>query len=74
MLGNADIQWLQVFAEHAAVSIANVPAFEEIEFLHAGLEEENGQIREEFRDLIEEDPSLTYTKAWTVNAVLEGAD
>ncbi len=56
VLGDADIQWLRVFADHAAVSIANVRAFEEIELLRARLEKENDQLREEFRDLFEEAP------------------
>jgi len=47
VLGAADFQWLRVFADHAAVSIANARAFEEIEFLKARLEEENNYLREE---------------------------
>lgn len=46
-LGQADVDWLRVFADHAAVSIANARAFEEIEFLKARLEEENTYLREE---------------------------
>jgi formate hydrogenlyase transcriptional activator len=56
VLGDSDVQWLRVFADHAAVSIANARAFEEIEFLRARLEKENDQLREEFRDLFEEAP------------------
>ena len=56
VLASADIQWLRVFADHAAVSIANARAFEEIESLRARLEQENDQLREEFRDLFEEAP------------------
>ena len=56
VLGDADFQWLRVFADHAAVSIANAKAFEKIEFLRARLEQENDQLREEFRDLFEEAP------------------
>ncbi|MBI4658682.1 MAG: GAF domain-containing protein, partial [Verrucomicrobia bacterium] len=33
VLGPSDFDWLRVFADHAAVSIANARAFEEIEFL-----------------------------------------
>lgn len=47
VLGAPDFQWLRVFADHAAVSIANARAFEEIEFLRARLEEENTYLREE---------------------------
>ena len=46
-LGQPDFDWLRVFADHAAVSIANARAFEEIEFLKARLEEENHYLREE---------------------------
>jgi formate hydrogenlyase transcriptional activator len=56
VLGDAESQWLRVFADHAAVSIANVRAFEEIELLRARLEKENDELREEFRDLFEEAP------------------
>ncbi len=47
VLGPSDFDWLRVFADHAAVSIANARAFEEIEFLKARLEEENTYLREE---------------------------
>jgi formate hydrogenlyase transcriptional activator len=56
VLGDEDFQWLRVFADHAAVSIANARAFQEIESLRAQLEKENDQLREEFRDLFEEAP------------------
>ncbi len=42
-----DLEWLRVFADHAAVSIANARAFREIEMLRARLEEENAYLREE---------------------------
>ena len=47
VLGQADFDWLRIFADHAAVSIANANAFEEIEFLKQRLEEENTYLREE---------------------------
>ena len=47
VLGPSEFEWLRVFADHAAVSIANARAFEEIEFLKARLEEENTYLREE---------------------------
>jgi transcriptional regulator with GAF, ATPase, and Fis domain len=47
VLGQDDFDWLRVFADHAAVSIANANAFEEIEFLKQRLEEENIYLREE---------------------------
>jgi transcriptional regulator with GAF, ATPase, and Fis domain len=43
---------LRVFADHAAVSIANARAFEEIEYLKARLEEENGYLRQEVSDAL----------------------
>ena len=46
-LGEADFDWLRIFADHAAVSIANTRAFEEIAFLKERLEEENSYLREE---------------------------
>lgn len=47
VLDPADFEWLQVFANHAAVSIANARAFEEVGLLKARLEEENTYLREE---------------------------
>ncbi len=56
LLGDAEFQWLRIFADHAAVSIANARAFEEIAALKGQLERENEQLREEFRDLFDEAP------------------
>jgi transcriptional regulator with GAF, ATPase, and Fis domain len=47
LLDAADFEWLRIFADHAAVSIANANAFEEIAFLKERLEEENSYLREE---------------------------
>ncbi len=47
VLGQAEFDWLRVFADHAAVSIANARAFEEIGILKARLEEENHYLRAE---------------------------
>ncbi|MEK0450406.1 MAG: hypothetical protein RL088_2674 [Verrucomicrobiota bacterium] len=47
ILDSTDFEWLRVFADHAAVSIANARAFEEIEYLKERLEEENSYLREE---------------------------
>jgi len=47
VLDQSNFDWLRVFADHAAVSIANVRAFEEIESLRARLQEENNYLREE---------------------------
>jgi transcriptional regulator with GAF, ATPase, and Fis domain len=46
-LNETDFAWLRIFADHAAVSIANVNAFEEIAYLKERLEEENIYLREE---------------------------
>lgn len=46
-LDEEDFQWLRVFANHAAVSIANARAFEEIASLKEQLERENQYLREE---------------------------
>ena len=47
ILSESDFGWLRLFADHAAVSIANANAFEEIAFLKERLEEENTYLREE---------------------------
>ncbi|MGB8170096.1 MAG: sigma 54-interacting transcriptional regulator [Chthoniobacteraceae bacterium] len=46
-LGDVEFDWLRIFADHAAVSIANSNAYEEIAFLKERLEEENSYLREE---------------------------
>ena len=45
-LKDTDFAWLRIFADHAAVNIGNVNAFEEIAFLKERLEEENIYLRE----------------------------
>lgn len=47
VLDGDSLQWLRVFADYAAVSIANARALEEIEVLRAKVEEENLYLREE---------------------------
>lgn len=47
VLDDEDFQWLRVFADHAAVSIANARSFEEIASLKERLEQENVYLREE---------------------------
>lgn len=42
-----DFRWLRIFADQAAVAIANARAFEEIERLKSELEDENALLREE---------------------------
>ena len=47
LLNQEAFEWLRMFADYAAVSIANARAFEEIDRLRARLEEENLYLREE---------------------------
>ena len=46
-LSAEDFRWLRVFADHAAVSIANARAFAEIDQLRARLQEENSYLHAE---------------------------
>ena len=48
-LGPEKVAWLRLFADHAAVAIANARALEEIERLHRRLELENEYLREEVK-------------------------
>ena len=48
-LDDEAFEWLRMFANHAAVSIANARAFAEIERLRAQLELENAYLREEVK-------------------------
>ncbi|MEZ4246149.1 MAG: sigma 54-interacting transcriptional regulator [Nitrospira sp.] len=47
LLNEEAFEWLRIFADYAAVSIANAKAYEEIDHLRARLEEENLYLREE---------------------------
>ena len=49
VLDDEAFEWLRVFANQAAVSIANARAFSEVERLRAQLELENGYLREEVK-------------------------
>ncbi len=49
-LGESDVESLRVFADHAAVSVANRRAFDEIARLRARLQEENDYLREEIHE------------------------
>jgi transcriptional regulator with GAF, ATPase, and Fis domain len=51
-LTDEDFRWVRLFADHAAVSIVNARAFEEIEFLKARLEEENSYLRQEVTEAV----------------------
>ena len=63
-LGPEKVAWLRLFADQAAVAIANARAFEEIEQLHRRLELENEYLREEvkiaqgFGDMVGESSAL----------------
>lgn len=47
LLDEEAFEWLRIFADYAAVSIANARAFDEISLLRTRLEEENLYLREE---------------------------
>jgi len=50
-VGTEQLSWLRTFADHAAVSIANARAFEELADLRQQLERENTYLREEMRSV-----------------------
>ena len=64
VLSDEEFRWLRVFADHAAVSIANARAFEEIASLKERLELENLYLREEVtaalgsHDIVGNSPAL----------------
>jgi transcriptional regulator with GAF, ATPase, and Fis domain len=53
-LGSEDLKWLRVFADHAAVAIANARAFEEIERLKYRAELERDYLREAVRSALQQ--------------------
>jgi len=63
-LEKSDLDWLRVFADHAAVAIANARAFEEIALLKENAERERDYLREAVRsalqhgDIIAESPEM----------------
>jgi transcriptional regulator with GAF, ATPase, and Fis domain len=63
-LDKADLNWLRVFADHAAVAVANARAFEEIERLKELAERERDYLREAVRsasqqgDMVAESPGM----------------
>jgi transcriptional regulator with GAF, ATPase, and Fis domain len=63
-LGRKQLTGLRAFADHAAVSIANARAFEELQELRRKLEMENTYLREEvrdslqYRDIVGQSPAL----------------
>jgi len=62
-LGKADLDWLRVFADHAAVAIANARAFEEIAGLKERLERENDYLRREMRRAMHPGPLIAESRA-----------
>ncbi len=63
-LGEENLTWMRMIADHAAVAIANARAFEEIEQLKGQLELERDYLRDElldaheFGDIVGQSPSL----------------
>lgn len=53
-LSKQDLGWLRVFADHAAVAIANARAFEEIARLKEAAERERDYLREEVRSALKQ--------------------
>lgn len=68
-LRKADLNWLRVFADHAAVAIANARAFEEIAGLKERLERENAYLRREMRWAMHPGPLIAESRA--IQRVLE---
>jgi transcriptional regulator with GAF, ATPase, and Fis domain len=62
-LGKADLDWLRVFADHAAVAIANARAFAEIAGLKERLERENDYLRKEMRRAMNPGPLVAESRA-----------
>ncbi|MGE3490186.1 MAG: sigma 54-interacting transcriptional regulator [Vicinamibacterales bacterium] len=64
LLDDEAFRWLRIFADYAAVSIANARAFEQVEALGAQLEQDNLYLREEVTsalgigDFVGESPGL----------------
>jgi transcriptional regulator with GAF, ATPase, and Fis domain len=67
-----DLNWLRVFADHAAVAIANARAFEEIERLKEKAERERDYLREAVRSALQEEDLVAVSPA--MRRVLEQAE
>jgi transcriptional regulator with GAF, ATPase, and Fis domain len=67
-----DLNWLRVFADHAAVAIANARAFEEIERLKEKAERERDYLREAVRKALQEEDLVAESPA--MRGVLEQAE
>ncbi len=64
-----ELDWLRVFADHAAVAIANARAFEEIQILKERLERERDYLRDEVRE--ERHPATVVVESPKMRAVLD---
>jgi transcriptional regulator with GAF, ATPase, and Fis domain len=62
-LERQDLNWLRVFADHAAVAIANARAFEEIERLRERAERERDYLREVVRSALQEEDLVAESPA-----------
>jgi transcriptional regulator with GAF, ATPase, and Fis domain len=71
-LERQDLDWLRVFADHAAVAIANARAFEEIERLKEKAERERDYLREAVRSALNEEDLVAVSPA--MRRVLEQAE
>jgi transcriptional regulator with GAF, ATPase, and Fis domain len=58
-----DLSWLRVFADHAAVAIANARAYEEIERLKERAERERDYLREAVRSALQEGEIVAESQA-----------
>jgi transcriptional regulator with GAF, ATPase, and Fis domain len=71
-LERKDLDWLRVFADHAAVAIANARAFEEIERLKEKAERERDYLREAVRSALQQEDLVAVSPA--MRRVLEQAE
>ncbi|MGD0677256.1 MAG: sigma 54-interacting transcriptional regulator [Polyangiaceae bacterium] len=58
-----DLKWIRVFADHAAVAVANARAFEEIERLKERAERERDYLREVVRTALAQDVEIVAVSA-----------
>jgi len=62
-LAQHDLSWLRVFADHAAVAVANARAFEEIERLKESAERERDYLRAAVRTALQQDDIIAESAA-----------
>jgi transcriptional regulator with GAF, ATPase, and Fis domain len=63
VLGQHDLSWLRVFADHAAVAVANARAYEEIERLKESAERERDYLRAAVRTALQQDEIIAESPA-----------